>query len=312
MDSYEDTVATSEIDAAISIAASWITKAGAILVGSGAGMGVDSGLGTYRGRHAGVWPPLDTLGVDYSEICTPDAITGDPQLTWAFWRHCCITYRQTEPHEGYSILQRWSSRVPLGAFSYTTNVDALWPRIFPFKRVYEAHGSTMYLQCSEPKACPQKGAIWECPEDLESSLPLELDCEVRVVESSVPRCPACQSIARPNVLMFGDFDYSRRRGKEQSAHYKQWLQEVEDATNVDGSRPLVCLEIGAGRAVPTVRTTLEDRARRVPGGRLIRINPEYFELPGTLAQDGLAVALPLGALDALRLIEARMVRSFER
>lgn len=297
---------TAEVDAAIQIAADWILNAGAILVGSGAGMGVDSGLGTYRGRHAGVWPPLETMGIDYAEICTPDAMAEDPQLSWAFWRHCFITYRRAVPHEGYSILQRWGARAPLGAFSYTTNVDSLWPRVFPLQRVYEAHGSTMYLQCSVPKECPRRGAIWQCPEDLASSMLLE--SEDRVVEATMPRCPACQSVARPNVLMFGDFDYSKRRAKEQNALYKQWLQEVEDAIFEDGSLPLVCLEIGAGRAVPTVRTALEDRARRVPGGRLIRINPEYFDLPATLSDDGLAVAVPMRALDALRLIDAHIMQ----
>ena len=38
---------------------------------TGAGMGVDSGLGTFRGRNAGVWPPLKDLGMDFTEMSTP-------------------------------------------------------------------------------------------------------------------------------------------------------------------------------------------------------------------------------------------------
>ena len=32
-------------------------------------MGVDSGLGTYRGANAGVWKAGDELGLDYDQLC---------------------------------------------------------------------------------------------------------------------------------------------------------------------------------------------------------------------------------------------------
>merc|ERR1711924_552589 len=60
--------APSQLDDAIETAACWLFDARAILIGSGAGMSVDCGLGTYRGQHAGVWPPLTKLGLDYREI----------------------------------------------------------------------------------------------------------------------------------------------------------------------------------------------------------------------------------------------------
>jgi hypothetical protein len=62
-----------------------ILGADAILLCSGAGMGVDSGFGTFRGRHAGVWPPLQALGVDYVDVCSPALLASDPCLAWAFW-----------------------------------------------------------------------------------------------------------------------------------------------------------------------------------------------------------------------------------
>ena len=48
-----------------------ILSADAMLVCTGTGMGVDSGFGTFRGRHAGVWAPLKALGIDYADICSP-------------------------------------------------------------------------------------------------------------------------------------------------------------------------------------------------------------------------------------------------
>lgn len=311
---HEESSENVSLDDAIEVAARWLSSARAILIGSGAGMSVDSGLGTYRGKCAGVWGPLQTLGIDYHDICTPDALAEDPQLVWAFWRHCITAYREAEPHEGYHILQRWGreKHVRNGLFCYTTNVDALWPRTLPAECVYEAHGSTAYLQCSAGRnECSQRPDVWPCLEDIASAVRLEDSHEDRVAKDSVPSCPSCHAPARPNVLMFGDLDFRRRRRNEQGARYKEWLRNVEADFSL--SAPLVCIEMGAGRAVPTVRTEFERIAMGVAKNqplridrRLIRINPEDCSLPAELVAQGRAVAIPLGALDALRKLDACM------
>ncbi|HQP87839.1 MAG TPA: hypothetical protein PLL76_16435, partial [Thermoanaerobaculia bacterium] len=85
--------------------------------------------------------------------------------------------------------------------------------------------------------------------------------------------------------------------------------------------PLVVLELGAGTSVPSVRTFSE---RAVQGTRraLVRINPREPELGrgfGAPASDSLehllsasrqaarpsGISLPLGALEAIRAIDAR-------
>ena len=53
------------------------------------------------------------------------------------------------------------------------------------------------------------------------------------------------------------------------------------------------VELGAGQAVPTVRMTCEDLARRCRG-TLIRINPREPEVPPG------HISLPMGALAAIR------------
>lgn len=42
-------------------AAEAVASADALLITTGAGMGVDSGLGTFRGRNAGVWRAAASL-----------------------------------------------------------------------------------------------------------------------------------------------------------------------------------------------------------------------------------------------------------
>ena len=52
-----------EREASLRAAADRLKDAQAVLIFTGAGMGADSGLGTYRGVNAG------HFGIDYEEIC---------------------------------------------------------------------------------------------------------------------------------------------------------------------------------------------------------------------------------------------------
>jgi NAD-dependent SIR2 family protein deacetylase len=60
--------------------------ADAILVGAGAGMGVDSGLPDFRGK-SGFWkayPPLAKMGIEFEEMANPYWFTKNPSLAWGF------------------------------------------------------------------------------------------------------------------------------------------------------------------------------------------------------------------------------------
>merc|ERR1719399_1223004 len=109
-------------------AAMAVEQADAFLFMTGAGMGVDSGLGTFRGRNAGVWPPLKAMQVEFPEMSSPDWFEADPRLAWAFWRFRYEAYTTSEPHRGYGILRAWGARCAAGAFSVTSNIDGHWVR----------------------------------------------------------------------------------------------------------------------------------------------------------------------------------------
>ena len=87
--------------------------------------------------------------------------------------------------------------------------------------------------------------------------------EVRVGEDlratePLPRCPRCGALARPNMLMFGDFVWVSDRSDEQEARYRRWLNARFQGL---GSN-VVVLECGAGNAIPTVRNESEAVACR--------------------------------------------------
>ena len=78
----------------------------AILIGAGAGMGVDSGLPDFRGK-SGFWkayPPLAKMGVEFEEMANPYWFTKNPSLAWGFYGHRLNLYQKTKPHSGFNIL----------------------------------------------------------------------------------------------------------------------------------------------------------------------------------------------------------------
>lgn len=268
--------------ASIDRAVAALQAADGLLITAGAGMGVDSGLPDFRGNE-GFWAAYPTLGkarMDFREIASPAAFLKDPHLAWGFYGHRLKLYRDTRPHAGFAILQRIAATLPQGAFVFTSNVDGQFQRAgFSENQVCECHGSIHYLQCMSPM-CEKR--IWPAGD----FLPV-VDAEACRLDSPFPRCSACGDIARPNILMFNDWEWVERRSERQTDRLRDWLAKVER---------LVVIELGAGTAIPTVRQFGE-----CAGGTLIRINP-------TEAQIGkpTAVSLKLGALAGLELLAGRL------
>lgn len=60
-----------------------------ILIAAGAGMGVDSGLPDFRGKH-GFWnayPLLKHLGLSFTDVSNPQSFLTNPKFGWAFFGH---------------------------------------------------------------------------------------------------------------------------------------------------------------------------------------------------------------------------------
>src|SRR5947209_8398446 len=131
-------------------AAAAVASAEALIVGGGAGMGVDSGLPDFRGDE-GFWkayPPFARLGLRFAQLANPRWFRDDPALAWGFYGHRLNLYRATAPHEGFAVLRRWAGRTPHGAVVYTSNVDGQFQRAgFDPGCVFEVHGSIHWMQC---------------------------------------------------------------------------------------------------------------------------------------------------------------------
>jgi NAD-dependent SIR2 family protein deacetylase len=261
-------------------AAEAIRSADALLIGAGAGMGVDSGLPDFRGPE-GFWkayPPF--RGRQFHEMSTPHWFHTDPALAWGFFGHRLNLYRSAVPHAGFEILKRWAAGRSLGAFVFTSNVDGQFQKSgFPDDALVERHGSIHYLQCTAACGCPLRRA---------DEVQIDVDPATIRARSRPPTCSDCGAIVRPNILMFDDFQWDHRRYFEQRIRYEAWLRRVQSAR-------IVAVELGAGLAIPTVRHECEQRS-----AFMVRINPRDSAAPRR------GVSLPLGAAQALAAIDARL------
>lgn len=267
---------------AIRRAADAIRAARALVIVAGAGMGVDSGLPDFRGER-GFWnayPMYERLGISFVGAANPAHFHADPAFGWGFYGHRTNLYRATEPHEGFRILRRWIARFGLAHFVATSNVDGQFQKAgFEEDEVFEVHGSIHHLQC----LAPCSGAIWSNGEEI----PVDLET---MRARRIPRCGRCGGVARPNVLMFGDYSWLSGRTDAQEGLFEAFLDE-------NGNGPTAVVEMGAGTAIPTMRA-LSERLGRRRGATVVRINPRepWIDEPHLAIADG---ALPaLGAIEA--------------
>lgn len=108
--------------------------------------------------------------------------------------------------------------------------------------------------------------------------------------------------ARPNVLMFGDGDFTSDRIDEQEKRYMAWLDSLPPRCR------LVVVEVGAGTAVPTIRFACQgllgrwSMARKEGHATLVRINLDQSDV-GSGGGERIAIG-GMGALEALQKLDA--------
>lgn len=263
-------------------AADAINTAELFIITAGAGMGVDSGLPDFRG-NSGFWqayPPYARLGLSFVECANPEHFQRDPAFGWGFYGHRANLYRETVPHEGFQILQRWIGQRKAPCFVVTSNVDGQFQKAgFDDGQILEVHGSIHWLQCLKP-----------CSEDIWPNREQMTVDEQTMRAARIPRCPACNGVSRPNILMFGDWSWLPQRTHEQEQRFRQFLAEHAD-------KRIVVIEMGAGTAIPTIRAMSERIGWQHDQATVIRINVREPDIQTP------HIGLACGALEGLRKLD---------
>ena len=167
---------------ALSVAARALRAAEHVCVLTGAGVSAESGIPTFREAQTGLWSQFSP-----QELATPEAFADHPQRVWQWYASRRATVRSAQPNPAHAALVTLTTRVAHSTL-VTQNVDDLHERAGS-KDVVRLHGSLMHVRCSA--GCP--GSFAASDEPLTDG-PL----------ASVPPCPTCGALLRPDVVWFGE------------------------------------------------------------------------------------------------------------
>jgi NAD-dependent SIR2 family protein deacetylase/thioredoxin-like negative regulator of GroEL len=281
------TPAPSDVEELVERAAATIRGAGALLIAAGAGMNVDYGWVDYRDRES-LWasyPAYRERDLSFTDLAHPSRFADDPGLAWGFYGHRLEASRRRAPHAGFEILSRWKSLCPGGGFVVTSCVDGEFQRAgFDSLKIAECCGTLEWLQCTKSCGAPTFSAeatrVAVDPATLRASAPW-------------PSCPECGAVARPNILLFGDWDWDMARITEQDERLQQWLASRAVSGN------LVVVECGETPRLPALRAYV----RRLVSGLdapIVRISSK----DATVEPGGVGVPLP--ATEGLERINERI------
>jgi NAD-dependent deacetylase len=228
---------------------------------TGAGLSADSGLPTYRGV-GGLYDGCDPEeGVPIEALLSGTIFAKRPDLTWKYLFQIEKACRSAKPNRGHEIIAEMEKRFER-VWVLTQNVDG-FHRQAGSRNVIDIHGDLYDIRCTQ---CSHAQSV----SDYEGfALP--------------PRCPKCQGVLRPDVVLFGEFLPAR-----QLTTYR-----AETARGFD-----LVLSIGTTSAFPYISAPVLDAYHfRKPS---VEINPGETDVT-----EFVTVKLPLGAAAALEAIWMR-------
>jgi NAD-dependent deacetylase len=223
---------------------------GQMLVVTGAGISLASGIPTFRGSDDGaVWAR------DVTELGTLHYFERDPVGSWRWYLARFAKTADAQPNPAHTAL------VALAAFCaqqggelvlVTQNIDGLHRRAGS-RDLIEVHGRSDRVRCS------RQGCAHGAPA---GSLPrAELDMAsflAAPAPETLPRCPRCGAILRQHVLWFDEYYDSHRD--------YQWSRVLDAATSADA-----VLFVGTSFSVGVTDYIL--RAARDRGCPVLSVDP---------------------------------------
>ena len=159
-----------------------LKKSRSILFVTGAGISADSGLPTYRGI-GGLYEREETdEGIPIEAALSGAMFERDPALTWKYIHQIESSCRDAGPNRAHHVIAELEQRFER-VWTLTQNVDGLH-HAAGSQRVIDIHGDVHWL------ACTRCGHRWRVDNYAGLSIP--------------PSCTECDSIVRPEVVLFGE------------------------------------------------------------------------------------------------------------
>ena len=168
------------MNAAVSALAALVRERQPCVVLTGAGISTESGIPDFR-SPTGIWAQYDPM-----EYATIDAFRRDPVKVWDFYALRFEVLTRAEPNPGHLALAELERSGYVQAV-VTQNIDGLHGRAGS-RDVIEVHGSIRTASCLE---CGERVSLEEVVAALR--------------DVPAPPCPRCESVLKPDVVMFGEF-----------------------------------------------------------------------------------------------------------
>jgi NAD-dependent deacetylase len=229
---------------------------GFLLVVTGAGISLASGIPTFRGTDPGaVWKH------DVLEMATDQYFRRHPVESWRWYcsRFDRVSEAMPNPaHASLADLERWQGDRGGEFLLVTQNTDTLH-RKAGSQRLVEVHGRSDRVRCSS-QSCrlgAPRGSLPRPSEQLARFLASPCD-------ELLPRCSECEGILRPHVLWFDEF--------YQDHDDYQW-ERVHDAVE----RAELVLFVGTSFSVGVTELVLQSSGYR--GVPIYSIDPGAHEAP---------------------------------
>jgi NAD-dependent deacetylase len=238
---------------------------------TGAGISVDSGLPTYRGV-GGLYDGVDTEeGLPIEVVLSGPYFSEHPERSWKYLRQigdACSGAKPNAAHLRIAELERARSRV----VTLTQNVDGLHVAAGS-QNVIAIHGDANALRCT---ACDWATRVGDYAE-----------LKQMFAGQDVPRCPECDVVVRPAVVLFEEMLPAAALDRLQTE-----LQQGFDAV----------ISIGTSALFPYIVAPVIE-ARRLCK-LTIEINPGVTEI-----SELVDFHLRLGAAEAMDALASRILRS---
>ena len=158
-----------------SLAVKWISEAKHVVIFSGAGISVESGIPPFRGEN-GLWNKYNPIFLDTSYF------SSNPKKSWMLIKEIFYDFfGEAEPNDAHLIIVELEKRRLIKAI-ITQNIDNLHQKAGS-KKVIEFHGTSRTLTCMN------------CKKNVNSDL---------FLDELPPSCPECGGLLKPDFVFFGE------------------------------------------------------------------------------------------------------------
>lgn len=159
-----------------------LARAKRVFVFTGAGASKESGLPTFRDLD-GEWRKHDPM-----TFATLEGFLDHPVDVWNMYRLRQRQIAAAQPNLGHIVLARMDAYYPEFLIA-TQNVDDLHERAGS-KRLVKIHGDAWQMRCLE------NGDVFDVR---------DFDLPDKFTEETLPKCPDCGCLCRPNIVWFGEY-----------------------------------------------------------------------------------------------------------